>query len=84
MKAATQAWRTVRLFGFTFAHAAWPAVAFGSLSWPTRTAVIGASVAASEAAYRQLFPAGKKGLVANLVATYRQVAAAAKAAPPAV
>lgn len=82
MKILTQIARILRLIGTTFAHSAWAGVAFPHLSWPSKTAVVAAAVAVGEALYRQYFPAGKKGLIENLITAYQLVTKAA-AIPPA-
>lgn len=73
----SQAWRVARIAGATFGAAALSG--FAHLHWPPRTALVAVAVAAGEAAYRKALPSGKlAGMVANLVAAYRQITAAAK------
>ena len=54
-----QLWRWVRLIGITFGHAAWVGL-LGLHSWPSKTAIIGALVGASEVTYRTAFPTGSQ------------------------
>ena len=72
MKFASQLWRFARLAGVGAGHSAWVAV----LNLPTqdKTAVAVAALAATEVAYRQVFPAGKIGQFAKDIAqAYRVV-----------
>jgi hypothetical protein len=59
-----QVWRVVRLFGVSFGHAAW--IGALGLDWPSRTALVGIAVGATEGAYRAAFPAGNERTVGFL------------------
>ena len=85
MKLASHVWRFLRLFGVGVGHASW--VAALNLPSQDKVAVGLAALAATETAYRTVFPSGKIGqLVKDALAAYqvvKQMQAAVAGKPPA-
>jgi hypothetical protein len=52
--------RVIRLFASVFAHSAW--VGLIHMPWPSKTAIVGLAVAATEAGYRAVQPNVSTGL----------------------